>query len=172
MLQQTLLSPKKTSSDPHTYQYLIICDTSGSGGGGGVGWGLGQPDLQSNKHLLGQCPTSIQSKRICNHKNGQQELLFLKWELARNKFRIPLQAEMFLAAWTISISTAFSMTHRPPPDYTWRSQETDIHAADEIGTRNPRKRGAAEPHLRPRGHRDRLVYCYCNKILSVTLRLH
>ena len=38
---------------------------------------------------------------------------------------------------------------------TQHSQETDIHALDGIRTRNPSKRAAAEPSLRPRGHWDR-----------------
>ena len=73
----------------------------------GVGVELRSTDLKSNKHLFGQCPTPIQSQRICNQKNGKRELLFLKREPARNKFRIPLQAKMFLAAWTIPMTTAF-----------------------------------------------------------------
>jgi hypothetical protein len=35
------------------------------------------------------------------------------------------------------------------------SQETDVHASGEIRTRNPSKRLAADPRLRPRGHWDR-----------------
>ena len=34
------------------------------------------------------------------------------------------------------------------------SQDTDIHAIDRIRTRNPSKRVAANPRLRPRGRRD------------------
>ena len=33
--------------------------------------------------------------------------------------------------------------------------ETDIHASGGIRTRNPKKRAAAEPRLRPRSLRDR-----------------
>jgi hypothetical protein len=35
------------------------------------------------------------------------------------------------------------------------SQDKEIQAPDWIRTRNPSKRAAADPHLRPRGHRDR-----------------
>ena len=38
---------------------------------------------------------------------------------------------------------------------TQHSQETDVHAAGGIQTRNPSKRAAADRRLRPRGHRDR-----------------
>jgi hypothetical protein len=38
---------------------------------------------------------------------------------------------------------------------THNSQNTDIHDPAGIGTRNPSKRTAADPRLRPRGHRDR-----------------
>jgi hypothetical protein len=43
---------------------------------------------------------------------------------------------------------------RPLPDNKQHSQETDIRAAGGIGTSNPSKRAAADPRLRPRGHRD------------------
>jgi hypothetical protein len=39
---------------------------------------------------------------------------------------------------------------------TQHSQETDIHVSDRIRTRNPSRRAAAHPRLRPRGHRDQL----------------
>jgi len=48
---------------------------------------------------------------------------------------------------------------RPSPDNTQHSQKTDIHASGGFRTCNPRKRAAAEPRLRPRGHRDRSI-CY------------
>ena len=39
------------------------------------------------------------------------------------------------------------------PYNTQHSQQTDIHAPVGIRTHNPPKRVAADPHLRPRGHR-------------------
>jgi hypothetical protein len=39
--------------------------------------------------------------------------------------------------------------------YTQQSQETNIHAAGGIRTRNPSKQAAENPKLKPRGHRDR-----------------
>ena len=42
----------------------------------------------------------------------------------------------------------------PLPNNTQHSQETDIHVPGGIRTRNPSKRAAANPRLRPRGHRD------------------
>ena len=40
--------------------------------------------------------------------------------------------------------------------YTWQhtTLTTDIHASGRIRTRNPSKRAATVPRLRPRGHRD------------------
>jgi len=39
---------------------------------------------------------------------------------------------------------------RPLPENTQNSQETDIYPTDGIRTRNPSKRAAADPRLRPR----------------------
>jgi hypothetical protein len=43
-------------------------------------------------------------------------------------------------------------------DNKQHSQETDIHAPGGIRTRNPSKRAAADPHLKPRDHCDRHFY--------------
>jgi len=48
-----------------------------------------------------------------------------------------------------------STTSRPLPDNTQHSQETDIHAPGGIRNRHPSKQAAADPRLRPRGHRNR-----------------
>ena len=50
-----------------------------------------------------------------------------------------------------------SSTHRPLPENTQHSQETDIRAPGGIPTPNSSKRAAADPRLKPRGHRDRLL---------------
>ena len=42
-----------------------------------------------------------------------------------------------------------------------QSQETFIHAPGGIRTRNPSKRAAADPRLRPGGHWDLLCVCVC-----------
>jgi hypothetical protein len=54
-----------------------------------------------------------------------------------------------------SSGRVISPTQRPLPDNTKHTQVTDIHVSDGIGTRNPSKRAAADPRLRPRGHQDR-----------------
>jgi hypothetical protein len=51
------------------------------------------------------------------------------------------------------------------------SQETDIHAAGGVRTRNPCKWVTAESHLRPRGHRDRRFFKYWFKIIKKLLEL-
>ena len=50
-------------------------------------------------------------------------------------------------------------SYRPLPDNTQHSQQTNIHAPCGIRTRNPSKRAAADPGLRPRGHWDRHLHC-------------
>ena len=47
-----------------------------------------------------------------------------------------------------------SPTQRPLPDNTQHLQETNIHGPGGIRTHNPRKRAAADPRLRQRGHWD------------------
>ena len=49
-----------------------------------------------------------------------------------------------------SSGRVISPTEIPLPDNTQHSQETDIHAPCGIRTRNPSKRAAADPSLRPR----------------------
>ena len=47
-----------------------------------------------------------------------------------------------------------------PPRNSQQIQQTNIHVPGGIRTRNPSNRKAADPHLRPRGHRDWLLrYC-------------
>jgi len=46
-----------------------------------------------------------------------------------------------------------------------RERERDIHAPDGIRTHNSSKRAAADPRLRPCGHRHRfIVFCTTNKL--------
>ena len=56
-----------------------------------------------------------------------------------------------------------SPTQRPLPDNTQHSQQTNIHASGGIRTHNPSKRAAADPRLRPRGHRDRRMRRYIHR---------
>ena len=62
-----------------------------------------------------------------------------------------------------SSGRVISSTQRHLPDSTQHSLETDIHATSGIRTRNPRKRAAADPRLRPRGywgrHKEPLLLC-------------
>ena len=54
-----------------------------------------------------------------------------------------------------SSGQVISPTKKPPPDNTQHSQETHIQVFSGIRNRNPSKWAAADPRLRPRGHRDR-----------------
>ena len=70
----------------------------------------------------------------------------------------------------VEVSLPQSYTHTRYDSYGWvigpmqrilteitqHSQETDIHVHVGIWTHSPRKRVAADRHLRSRGHRDRL----------------
>jgi len=47
------------------------------------------------------------------------------------------------------------------------SKETDIHSPVGIRTCNPKKRAAADPRLRPHGHRDRWSVMYEHKFIPV-----
>jgi len=49
---------------------------------------------------------------------------------------------------------------RPQPGNTQHSLNTGIHAHGGIRTRDPRKRAAADPHLRPCGHWDRQLHIF------------
>jgi hypothetical protein len=51
--------------------------------------------------------------------------------------------------------TVIGRALRTIPEYTQGSLGTYIHAPGGIRTRNPSKRTAADPRLRPRGHWDR-----------------
>ena len=53
--------------------------------------------------------------------------------------------------WVISLS------HRPLPDNTRHSQQTNIHTAGGIRTHNLSRRATADPHLRSRGKWDRQI---------------
>jgi len=54
-----------------------------------------------------------------------------------------------------SFGRAIGPSQRPLPDNTQHSQGRNIHAPAGIRTRNPSKQAAADPSLRPRGHRGR-----------------
>jgi hypothetical protein len=54
-----------------------------------------------------------------------------------------------------SSGRVISPSHRPLPDNTQRSQQTDIQAPRGIRTHNLSRPAAADPHLRPRGYWDR-----------------
>jgi len=55
-----------------------------------------------------------------------------------------------------------SSSHKPLPDNTQHSQQTDIHAPGGIRTHNLNRRAAADLRLRPRGHWDRLFFYNAN----------
>jgi hypothetical protein len=60
----------------------------------------------------------------------------------------------FIIALRLSSGRVTSPTQRPLPDSIQHSQEKHIPALGGIRTHNPRKRAAADPRHRPRGHWD------------------
>jgi len=56
-----------------------------------------------------------------------------------------------------SSGRVISPSQRPLPDNTQHSQQTDIQAPGGVRTYNLSRRAAADLHLRPRGHWDRLT---------------
>jgi hypothetical protein len=52
------------------------------------------------------------------------------------------------------------LIHRPLPDNTQHSEETDIHAHSRIQTHNPSKLVAADPNLRQHGNWDQRGQAY------------
>jgi hypothetical protein len=60
------------------------------------------------------------------------------------------------------------MRDRPISTCQHTTITTEIHDPGGIRTRNPSKRPATDPHLRPRGHRDRLTSLIILQILLQT----
>ena len=72
--------------------------------------------------------------------------------------------------WQDSYGRVIRQSHRPLPDNTQHSQETDICAPCGIRTRNPSKRMASEPNLRLGGHLDRpFVFSLFLKYVSTSI---
>jgi hypothetical protein len=68
--------------------------------------------------------------------------------------------------WTRMISPS----QRPLPDNTQHSKQTYIYGAGGIRNRNPSKRAAADPRLRPRGHwgrRHAVLLCLNNNVFRL-----
>ena len=63
-----------------------------------------------------------------------------------------------------------SQSHRPLPDNTQHSQQTDIYAPGGIRTHNLSKRAATDLRLRPRGHWDR--HCVPSGTLMLFIKIN
>jgi len=85
---------------------------------------------------------------------------FLPWRIGHTGPR-PLHYRGFTITQTHNMrlnssERVISSTQRPLPDNKQHSKATDIHVSDGIGTHNPSKQAAADPHPRLCGHWDRL----------------
>ena len=65
-----------------------------------------------------------------------------------------------------------SASHRPLPDNTQHSQQTDIHAPSRVRTRNVNMHAAAEPRLKPQGYWNPLLFHYWRQIHSYYVNLN
>jgi hypothetical protein len=74
------------------------------------------------------------------------------WVRVSSLPRLHEHTQQYHTRWDSS-GREISPTQRPLPDNT--ALKTDIHAPSGIQTRNPSKRAATDPPLRPRGHWDR-----------------
>ena len=74
----------------------------------------------------------------------------LLWEVPRSHSDTPHSVGLL---WTSDRPVAGTSTWL----YTHNSKATGIHTADDIRTRNPRKRVVVDPRLRPHGNCDRHI---------------
>jgi hypothetical protein len=124
--------------------------------------------------------------RCFYHKAETVSFFFLRLDSASDprpppllKFRDRIQSHYIRYS---SSGRVISPTHRPLPDNTLHSQETDIPLRGVIRTRSPSRRAASDPRLRPRGHWDRLcgiltpqnpeLHKYASKSFRPTLNPH
>jgi hypothetical protein len=99
--------------------------------------------------------------------SGECDNCINKWTLSHSltSFCLPtVDVEVYCWTWSHSLThhalhdssgRGISPLQRPLPENVEHSQETDIHAPGETRTLRPIKRGATNPHLRPRGQRGR-----------------
>ena len=77
--------------------------------------------------------------------------------------------------WHTTVGSSYKQgigpSHRPLPQNTQHSQETDIHAPGGIRTNNTNKRSAADPRLRPLCHWDQQHSMCLSKIIISILYL-
>ena len=74
---------------------------------------------------------------------------------------LSLSLSLSLCLWDFS-GGGIGPPHRPLPDKSQHSQQTDIHAHGGIRSRNPIKPAAAEPGLKPRSHPIYFLSCLFN----------
>ena len=83
---------------------------------------------------------------VALRSNAGHDLLILEVSRSRTTTRHSRQD---------SSGRVISSSHRPLPDNTQHSQQTNIHAPGGIRTHNLSRRAAADLRLRPSGHWDR-----------------
>jgi hypothetical protein len=88
--------------------------------------------------------------------NGPErgEIIFLSWSDSLQWVRVSSLPMLHYPTQTHHSRLDSSGWVMGPNDNTKHAQETDIYAFGGIRTYNPSKRAAADPRLRPRGHRN------------------
>ena len=84
----------------------------------------------------------------------------------------PHDSTTLLGLGLLTSGRVITPSQRPLPYNTQLSQGTGFHVPSENQTRNTSKRPAAEPGLRPRGHRDRPVRYHYTRIHWSTSKIH
>ena len=91
-----------------------------------------------------------------------QILFYMPWQHPLALYLLILDVSKSHSVWHITLSgtpldECSAPSQRPLPNNTQYSQQKVLHTPGGIRTRNPSKRVAADPLLRPHGHRDRLM---------------
>ena len=98
---------------------------------------------------------------------------FLLWHSVYTLYTyFPHDSTTLLGLGLLTSGRVITPSQRPLPYNTQLSQGTGFLVRSENQTRNPSKRPAAEPGLRPRGHRDRPVRYHYTRIHWSTSKIH
>jgi hypothetical protein len=93
-----------------------------------------------------------------------------------SRLRFPIFFVFFIPLRHTTLARTRLTRDRPAAETSTRQHTTlttDRHPRppDEIRTRNPNKRSAADPRFRPRGYRDRLTITYANQTVFIGHRV-
>jgi len=143
-----------------------------------VSWKLRNRNIPSGRTFFFQLPIIRKIERIlsfllssflflvwprllthCRWRRLWLHLITLKWHYALSHTRAHSHTRTLTHTLTHTQSVGLfgkriGPKQRPRPDNTQHSQETDTHVLAGMRTRNPSKRAATDPRLRPSGHQE------------------